>query len=111
MYLDLPWETVFNDDNFDKLMSKNDYFSLFLDWKERNFFSVWIAKRYEVEDQEPVFEPKKLDFYGAKHIDNPDMKIHPLLGWDASGCPSAGNGLWKDKMQLFLPDSIPSFNG
>jgi len=92
-------------------MHGDDYLSLFLSWKEKRFLTAWVAKRYAVDDDPPVFEPKKLDFYGAKHIDNPEMRVHPLPGYDASSCPTTGNGLWKDKMQLFLPDVTPGFKG
>ena len=85
---------------------------MFLDWTERSFHSVWISRRYSVHDKPPVFEPKKLEYFGAKHLINKEMKLHPLPGYDATGCPTCGNGVWKDKMQLFLPGlTPPSFKG
>ena len=45
-------------------------------------------------------------------LNHPDLVANMLPGYDATGCPTCGNGVWKDKMQLFLPGVVPpSFKG
>ena len=70
--------------------------------------SVWVGKKYFVGDKVPE---KEMEYYGAKHLDTPDKRTHPVPGRDSSPCVTTGEGLWREKIYHFLPDKPPSSAG
>jgi hypothetical protein len=106
IYENLHWDVLFNKKNYDDIMHRQDFLSLFTDWKERKMTSVWVGKKFMLNETAPAYEP---EYYGAKHIAGPS--VHPVPGRDSSPCATVGNGLWRDKLYHFLPDSPPSSGG
>ena len=101
IYLDLPWDTLFQKENLDQIMHRQEYLSFFTKWKSRKMDSVWIGKRYMPDQDPPEFEG---EFFGAKHLNNAAKRIHPNQDRDPTPCVTYGNGLWSQKIYHFLPD-------
>ena len=87
---------------FHQIMNHQDFLSLFFTWTERKMSSAWVGKRYAPNEEPPTFEA---EYFGAKHVDTPDKRIHPLPGVDPSDCVPYGNGIWREKIYLFMPDT------
>jgi hypothetical protein len=72
-----------------------DYLSLFTNFSERKFNSVWIgSKKKKIEL--PLTET---------------TKVHPVPGMDSTSCVEAGTGPWDTKIYHFIPNLPPSSNG
>jgi len=66
IYKNLSWDSIKDDAAFDQLEQSSDYLSLFNDWNNREFTSVWQGRKYQDEADCP--ESVEV-IYDAKHID------------------------------------------
>lgn len=108
IYQNLSWDVLFDKDNFDTIMHRQDFLSFFCTWQKREMTSVWVGKKYFAGDPVPEREP---EYYGAKPIATPTNQIHPVPGRDPSPCVTPGEGLWREKIYHFVPDKPPSSAG
>lgn len=92
IFLDMPFE------NATKIMRDKDidYLSMFTNFSDRKFNSVWVGSK-----------SKMVKLPGLKET----QKVHPVPGMDNSCCTSAGKGPWNEKIYHFVPNLPPSANG
>ena len=60
---------------------------------------MWTGKKYMPGEEAPEFEP---GYFGAKHV---DKNIHPVPGREPINCVPYGNGIWREKIYYFMPDT------
>lgn len=106
IYHNLQWDVLFDPENFDTIMHRQDFLSFFCNWDNKEMSSVWVGKKFLKGEVVPA---KEQTYYGAKHIQK--STSHPVPGRDSSVCVTPGEGLWREKIYHFLPDRPPSSDG
>lgn len=116
IYQDVPWDPIFEDTR--DFFTDFDYLSLFTDFYDRKFTSVWTGARVEFTDRNDKKKYQRMqesewnkfchdNLYGGPLVEN----IHPVEGQDKSSCVTSGPGLWSQKIFHFKPHKAPSSNG